>query len=86
MECKNSFNLLLKQGKYNAEFTIKIKNEEVLLNLIKKRFHIPNKIIVENNGWFILKTTQSRAITNIIKFFSPFNRKFKGMNSFKFNL
>ena len=86
MEGKNSFNLLLKQDKYKAEFSIKIKNEEVLLNLIKRLFHIPNNIIIENNGWFILKTTQSRAITNIIKFFSPLNRKFKGMNSFKFNI
>lgn len=86
IECSNCFNLVLEQDKFILEFIIKVKDEQFLLMLIKKLLHISNKIIIGKDNQFVLKTTQSRAISNVIKLFSSKDYKFKGVNSFKFNL
>jgi len=85
IEGNSNLDILFEQGVFNIEFSIRIKREMLLLNLIKRLFHIPNKVI-EQNGYFILKTKHSRAISNIISTFSTKDYKFKGMKSFYFKL
>ncbi len=85
IEGKGNLDVLSEQGVFNVEFSIRIKRDEILLNLIKRLLHIPNKVIIEQKGW-LLKTRHSRAISNIINFFSSKACKFKGMKSLEFKL
>ena len=89
---RGNFNILYEQAGevgscFDIEFSIRIKREENLLYLIKRLFRIPNKITVEQDGYFLLKTKQARALSNIIDRFSIINgSKFKGMKSLYFKL
>lgn len=73
------------QGVFHIEFYICIKRDKLLLNLIKRLLHIPNKVIFEDQRW-LLKTKHNRAISNIIEIFSSYACKFKGMKSLEFKL
>lgn len=84
-EGKGNLDILSVQDGFKVEFSIQIKSEEVLLNLIKRLLHIPNKVIFEEKGW-LLKTKQSRAIINIINVFSSKGCMFNGINSLYFKL
>lgn len=85
IEGKGNLDILYEQGVFNVEFSICIKRDEILLNIIKRLLHMPNKVILEQKGW-LLKTRQSRAISNIINVFSSETCKFKGMKSLEFKL
>lgn len=86
IEGKGNFNVFSEQIGFNVEFSIQIKKEKVLLHLIKRIFHIPNKVIIDQSGYYTLKTKQSRAISNIINAFSTQDCKFKGIKSLYFKL
>lgn len=86
MEGKGKFDVLFEQGEFRLELCIRIKREVALLNLVKRFLHISNKVIIEQNGDFTLKTKNSRAISNIIDIFSAKDCKFKGMKSLEFKL
>lgn len=88
IEGKGNLDVLSDQAIFNVEFSIRIKNDKVLLYLIKRLLHIPNKIILDQSGYFILKTKHSRSISNLINVLSvkSGNSKFKGMKSFEFKL
>lgn len=85
IEGKGNLHVLFEQGVFNVEFSIYIK-DKILLNSIKRIFHIPNKVIIPKQ--WLLRTQNSRAISNIIDFFSVKggNSKFKGMKSLIFKL
>ena len=78
--------LVLRRDVFNIEFSIGPKLDGLLLNLIKRLFHIPNKIVIKKNGLRYLTTRNSRAITNIINLISSGGHKFKGMKSLEFKL
>lgn len=86
IEGKGNFGVLYEQSVFIVEFSIRIKREEALLYFIKRFLHIPNKVILEQNGFLLLKTKQSRAISNIIDAFSSKDCKFKSMKSLYFKL
>lgn len=85
IEGRGNLDILSVQDEFKVEFSIQIKREEVLLNLIKRLLHISNKVIFEEKGW-LLKTKQSRAIMNIINVFSSSGCKFRGIQSLYFKL
>lgn len=85
IEGKGNLDILHEHGVFNLEFSIYINRDKVLLNLIKRLLHIPNKVIIEQKGW-LLKTKHSRAISNIIDIFSSKDCKFKGMKALSFKL
>lgn len=85
IEGKGNFLISYEHGLYKVEFFISVNTDKILLNHIKRIFHISNAIISEQNGW-LLKTKNNRAILNIIKFFSIKDCKFKGINSLYFKL
>lgn len=84
----NLYVLSEQNGCFNVGFSIWVEKEVILLQLIKRLLHISNKIIIDKNGYFVLKTNQSRSISNIINVLSVrgSNCKFKGMKSFEFKL
>lgn len=86
IEGKGNFDVISEQFGFNVEFSIQIKKEIELLYLIKRILHISNKIIIGQNEYFVLKTKQSRAISNIIDVFSASDFKFKGVKSLYFKL
>lgn len=87
IEGKANLDIVSEQGVFNIVFSILLKKEEAeLLNLIKRVLHIPNKIILEENGHLILKTRHGKSISRIIDLFSSADCKFKGMKSLEFKL
>jgi len=50
IEGKGNLDVLYEQDVFNVEFSIRIKRDEILLNLIKRLLHIPNKVIIEQKG------------------------------------
>ena len=98
LESKGNLDVLHKEV-FNLEFSIFLKRDKVLLNLIKRLLHIPNKVIIEQERWnqdallssegpagWLIKTQNSRAISNIINIYSSKNCKFKGMKALSFKL
>lgn len=85
----SNFRILCEQDGcvFNPEFSIRIKKEENLLYLIKRLFHISNKIIFEEE-YYLLKTKQSRALQNIINKFSRVggSSEFQGIKSLHYKL
>lgn len=65
-------------------FTLIQKQDVFILAVIKSKFHISSKIKYNSkNNYFILETTNSRAIENIIDFFSGKNRNKTSMKGTK---
>jgi len=86
-ETKGNLAVFFDRGIYNIEFTIGLqKLDGLLLYLIKRLLHIPNKIIIKKNGLWCLTTKNSRAISNIVDLFSSGGHKFKGIKSLEFKL
>jgi LAGLIDADG endonuclease len=86
IEGKGNLIVLYENGVFNLEFSICINRDKVLLNLIKRLLHIPNEVIIEGEKGWLLKTNNSRAISNIINFYSSKGCKFKGMKALSFKL
>ena len=83
-EAEGNFGIFKDSDKFVIEFTIVQKLDRFLLELIKRIFHIPGKVIYNpNRNINILKTKNSRAINNIIDFYQG---QFKGMKSLEFKL
>lgn len=85
IEGRGNLDILHEKGVFHLEFSICINRDKVLLNSIKRLLHIPNKVIIKQKG-LLLKTKHSRAISNIIGFFSYKDCKFKGMKSLSLKL
>lgn len=86
IEGEGKLDVLPERDGFNVEFSIRNKRDGFLLSLIKRLLHIPNKVIIEQDGYRQLKTKHSRAITNIIDLFSAEGCKFKGIKSLEFKL
>jgi hypothetical protein len=50
IEGKGNLIVLHENELFNLEFSICINRDKVLLNLIKRLLHIPNKVIIEEKG------------------------------------
>jgi hypothetical protein len=84
IEAEGNFGLFPDNNRFNIEFTLVQKLDGFLLELIKILLHIPNKVqYSEIRDIKILKTKNSRAVSNIIDLFQG---KFKGMKSLEFKL
>lgn len=84
IEAKGYFGIIPTKDKFSIEFNITQKLDSVLLEFIRRIFHIPGKLVFsEKRDIYELKTRNSRAIQNIIKIF---NNRFKGMKSLEFKL
>jgi hypothetical protein len=70
------------KNSYRIEFSLTQKLDYLLLYLIKRLLHIPNKICY-NKDCHKLATSNSRVINSIILLF---NNKLKGMKSLEFKL
>lgn len=90
LEIKANFNLIYENEKLVHEFHITQKKDAILLSAIKSKFHIASKIKYnEISNEFVLSTKNSRAIENIIDFFSGKNRNktsMKGIKSLEFRI
>jgi hypothetical protein len=85
-EAEANLEISLDRGIFNIEFSIGQKLDGLLLNLIKRLLHIPNKTVIKENGLRYLTTKNSRAISNIINLISTGGHKFKGVKSLEFKL
>ena len=64
-------------------FCIKPKKDKIVLESIKKILHIPTAIRYQDHGFYILYTTNTRAIDNIINYFKD---NLIGMKSVEYNI
>lgn len=94
IEAEGSFFLVKKSlssksiyGRYVHSFGISQKLDPIILYSIKYLFHIKASIKYKDT-YYLLETSNSRSINNIINYFIKNNHKnlFKGMKSFEFNL
>ena len=84
IEAKGYFGIILFKNKIYTEFNITQKLDSILLEYIRRIFHIPGKLVYfENRDIYQLKTKNSRAVQNIIDLM---NGKFKGIKSLEFKL
>lgn len=84
IEAKGYFGVIAFQDTFYIEFNITQKLDPVLLEFIRRIFHIPGKLVYsEKKGIYQLKTKNSRAIQNIIKILDG---RLKGMKSLEFKL
>jgi hypothetical protein len=84
IEAEGYFGVISTQDKFYIEFNITQKLDTVLLELIRRIFHIPGKLVYsEKRDIYQLKTKNSRAIQNIIEML---NGRLKGMKSLEFKL
>ena len=84
IEAEGYFGVIRSQDTFYIEFNITQKLDPVLLEFIRRIFHIPGKLIYsEERGIYQLKTKNSRAIQNII---GDLNGRLKGMKSLEFKL
>lgn len=83
-EVAGNFVILSDCGRCETEFNIYLRQDVLLLYLIKRILHIKNNIQFDpDTKMFFLSTKNYRAISNIIKYFEG---KFKGMKSLEFKL
>lgn len=90
IEAKGNFDVILaseasggSKNKFEVEFNI-TQNNTILLEFIRRIFHIPGKLIYsEERDICQLKTKNSRAIKNIIE---DLNGRLKGVKSLEFKL
>lgn len=84
IEAEGDFGVIAFQDIFYLEFYITQKLDPVLLEFIRRIFHIPGKLVYsEERGIYQLKTKNSRAIQNIIKILDG---RLKGIKSLKFKL
>ena len=84
IEAKGNFGIIPTKDKFYIEFNITQKLDSVLLEFIRRIFHIPGKLVYsEEKDIYELKTKNSRAIQNIIKIL---NGRLKGIKSLEFKL
>lgn len=84
IEAEGYFGVIPTQDKFYIEFNITQKLDTVLLEFIRRIFHIPGKLVYsEKRDIYQLKTKNSRAIQNIVE---DLNGRLKGMKSLEFKL
>lgn len=84
IEASGNFDVIACQNAFDIEFSITQKLDSVLLQFIRRIFHIPGKLVYsEKRGIYQLKTKNSRAIQNIIKIL---NGRLKGKKSLELKL
>ena len=85
IEAEGSFYLVSKdKTRIVHGFGLSQKLDSIVLEGIRRILHIPSKVIFKSNhNYYILDTTNSRAIENIIQYF---NRTFKGMKSVEYRI
>lgn len=66
----------------NHSFSIAQKEEEVVIESIKKKFALPNKIQKKANGLFVIETYNRRSLADVITFFDD---KLKGEKQLQVN-
>jgi LAGLIDADG endonuclease len=85
IETQGDFSLIYNNQKNIVHrFTLIQERDILILAVIKSKFHISSQIKYNSkDNYFILDTTNSRAIENIIKFFSGKNRNRTSMKGIK---
>jgi hypothetical protein len=84
IEAEGYFGVIAYQDTFYIEFNITQKLDSVLLEFIRRIFHIPGKLVYsEKRDVYQLKTKNSRAIQNIIEIL---NGRLKGIKSLEFKL
>lgn len=85
IEAESSFYLVNKCSiRIVHGFGLTQKLDSIVLEGIRRTLHIPNAVKYKSNyGHYILDTTNSRAIENIIKYF---NNTMKGMKSVEYRI
>lgn len=82
IEAEGYFGIIPDRDYFYMEFALTQKLDIFLLELIKRKLHIPGKIVKYSNS-NVLKTKNKRAITNIK---NKFTGQFKGIKSLEFKL
>jgi hypothetical protein len=82
-EVRTIFNMYELNSNIIIEFSINHKSDKLILQLIRRILHIPNSINKLNNNYFGITTKNSRALSNIVKYY---NKEFKGIKSLQFKL
>lgn len=84
IESQNVFFLHTNNEKYFIRFSLVFREPNILLlQLIKRLLHISNTIYSTSNSYYVLTTSNSRSILNIVNYFKD---QFKGMRSLEFKL
>jgi len=85
IEAEGSFYLVSKSSTRIVHgFGLTQKLDKIVLEAIKYTLHIPTSVKLKlNHNYYILDTTNSRAIENIIKYF---HNTMKGMKSFEYRV
>jgi len=82
VEAEGYFGIIPDRNYFNIEFALTQKLDIILLDLIKRKLHIPGKIVNYPNS-NVLKTKNKRVI---LKIKDRFLGEFKGMKSLEFKL
>ena len=82
-EAEGCFRADIKTSRFTYEITQK---EKGVLETIKNKFKMKNKIIYNKYGFFKLSSSNSRVIENIIKFYGKKEKKMRGIKSLEFKL
>ena len=82
-EAEGCFRADIKTSRFTYEITQK---EKEVLEKIKYKFKMKNKILYNNKGFYKLSSSNSRVIKNIIKFYEKKENKMIGIKSLEFIL
>lgn len=82
-EAEGNFGIFPDKGRFHIRFTLAQKLDKILLQLIKRLLHISSNVNYNKQGIYVLATSNSRSIQNIIDLFTG---KLKGIKSLEFKL